>query len=330
MPDLSLIVSLVGGLVLLAVAGDFLVNGAISAANRLGVPHLVAGVFIVGFGTSAPEMVVAVDAAVKGYPAIAFGNIVGSNIANVWLVLGLPAVIAPLATGGYGETRALFAMLAATAAWILICATLPFNMAVGALFILALFAYGIYTLHATRKAERAGMDIGVDAEDPHLSLPMTSAYIVIGIVGLPVGASLIVSGGVGIARAFHISEEIIGLTLIALGTSLPEIAAGISAAMRGRGSVVVGNILGSNIFNLLGAGGLVALVAGGTPGGVQMSRSFHAYDHWAMALAALTAAAFILTRSKVTRLAGLLLLLIYAVYIFGLTQGWDILALFGR
>ena len=100
--------------------------------------------------------------------------------------------------------------------------------------------------------------------------------------------------------------------------------------MRGRGSVVVGNILGSNIFNLLGAGGLVALVAGGTPGGVQMSRSFHAYDHWAMALAALTAAAFILTRSKVTRLAGLLLLLIYAVYIFGLTQGWDILALFGR
>lgn len=330
MPDLSLIVALVGGLALLAFAGDFLVNGAVSAANRLGVPHLVAGVFIVGFGTSAPEMVVAVDAAVKGYPAIAFGNIVGSNIANVWLVLGLPAVIAPLATGGYGEIRALLAMLAATAAWIFICATMPLNVAIGALFILALILYAIYTLHATRKAERAGLDVGLDADDPHLSLPKTIAYIVIGIIGLPVGANLIVTGGVGIARSFHISEEIIGLTLIALGTSLPEIAAGISAAMRGRGSVVVGNILGSNIFNLLGAGGLVALVAGGAPGGVEMSRSFHAYDHWAMALAAMTAAGFILTRSKVSRLAGVLLLLVYAVYIFGLTQGWDILALLGR
>ncbi|MCI4643646.1 MAG: calcium/sodium antiporter [Hyphomonadaceae bacterium] len=330
MPDLSLIVSLVGGLALLAFAGDFLVNGAVSAANRLGVPHLVAGIFIVGFGTSAPEMVVAVDAALKGYPAIAFGNIVGSNIANVWLVLGLPALIAPLATGGYGETRALFAMLAATAAWIIICALMPLTAPVGIVFILALIAYGFYTLHVTAKAERAGIDTGLDEEDPHLTLPKTIAYILIGIVGLPVGANLIVEGGVGIARIYHVPEYIIGLTLIAIGTSLPEIAAGISAAMRGRGSVVVGNILGSNLFNLLGAGGLVALFAGGHEGGVSISRSFHAYDHWAMAIAAGTAALFILTRSRVTRLSGLMLLLVYALYIIGLTQGWDILALFGR
>ena len=328
MPDLSLIVALVGGLALLAFAGDFLVNGAVSAANRLGVPHLVAGVFIVGFGTSAPEMVVAVDAAIKGYPAIAFGNIVGSNIANVWLVLGLPAIIAPLATGGYGEIRALLAMLAATAAWILISSLMPLNPVIGAAFVLALILYAIYTLHVTGKAERAGVDVGIDADDPHLSLPRTIAYIAIGIVGLPVGAHLIVEGGAGIARSFHISEEVIGLTLIALGTSLPEIAAGISAAMRGRGSVVVGNILGSNLFNLLGAGGLVALVGSSAPGGLTLSQSFHAYDHWAMALAALTAALFIFTRSRVTRLAGMLLLLVYAVYIFGLTQGWDLLALF--
>ncbi|MEO0786807.1 MAG: sodium:calcium antiporter, partial [Pseudomonadota bacterium] len=113
MPELSLIAALVGGLVLLAFAGDFLVAGAVSIAQKLGISPLVAGIFIVGFGTSAPEMVVAVDAAIGGYPSLALGNIVGSNIANVWLVLGLPALIAPLATGGYGERRALLAMLAA-------------------------------------------------------------------------------------------------------------------------------------------------------------------------------------------------------------------------
>ncbi len=111
---------------------------------------------------------------------------------------------------------------------------------------------------------------------------------------------------------------------------MPELVASLEAALIGAPGIAIGNVVGSNIFNLLGAGGLVALVAGGAPGGVPMSRSFHAYDHWAMALAALTAAAFILTRSRVSRLAGLLLLLIYAVYIFGLTQGWDILALMGR
>jgi len=328
MPELSLIAALVGGLVLLAFAGDFLVSGAVSVAQKLGVSPLVAGIFIVGFGTSAPEMVVAVDAAIKGVPSIALGNIVGSNIANVWLVLGLPALIAPLAVGAYGERRALAAMLAATALWIGISAFMPLHSGIGVLFLALLVGYAVYTFRATARDAARGVDVGVDDEEG-LSVPRTTAYILIGIIGLPVGAHLIVEGGVGTAQAFGVPEYIIGLTLIAIGTSLPEIGAGIAATLKGRGAVLTGNILGSNIFNILGAGGLVALFANTAEGPLQVTRSFHAYDHWAMAAAGLTIAFFILSGQRIGRLTGVLLLLVYVLYLAGLTQGWDILAVFG-
>lgn len=331
MPELLQIAALVGGLIILALAGDFLVNGAVSAARRLGISPLVAGIFIVGFGTSAPEMVVAVDAAISGYPSIALGNIVGSNIANVWLVLGLPALIAPLAMGGYGQSRAVAAMLVATVLWIGIGAVVPLHAGVGMLFLSLLVAYAVYTFMATARDARAGRDVGLELDDePTLGLVRTIAYVAIGIIGLPVGATLIINGGVSVAGTLGVPDYIIGLTLIAVGTSLPEIGAGIAAAMRGRGSVVIGNVLGSNIFNILGAGGLVALIGqgdGGSP--LQITRNFHAYDHWAMAIAALVAAGFVLTGRTISRLAGIVLLLVYALYIVGLIQGWDILALFG-
>lgn len=330
MPELTEIAALVGGLIILAFAGDFLVNGAVSAARRLGISPLVAGIFIVGFGTSAPEMVVAVDAAMRGYPSIALGNIVGSNIANVWLVLGLPALLAPLAVGGYGQMRAVIAMLVATALWIGIGAIMPLHAGVGLFFLLLLIAYAVYTFAATSRDARAGVDVGVELDDePILSLPRTIVYVLVGLVGLPVGANLIIEGGVGVARALDVPDYIIGLTLIAVGTSLPEIGAGIAAALRGRGSVVIGNVLGSNIFNILGAGGLVALIGQVDGDPLRITRTFHTYDHWAMAIAAIVAAGFVMTGRTITRLAGILLLLIYALYIVGLVQGWDILALFG-
>lgn len=328
MPDINLIAALVGGLLVLAFAGDFLVSGAVSAARRMGISPLIAGIFIVGFGTSAPEMVVAVDAAVKGYPSVALGNIVGSNIANVFLVLGLPALIAPLLTGGYGEKRALVIMLLATAVWIILSAAMPLHAGVGAAFLAGLVAYAFFTFAAASRDRKAGLDVDLDdLEDDDLSLPRTIAYVLVGVIGLPIGAHLIVVGGVGIAQEFGVPEYIIGLTLIAIGTSLPEIGAGIAAALRGKGTVVVGNVLGSNIFNILGAGGLVALVANLLGEPIEVARSFHAYDHWSMAIAALVLTVFILTRSQVTRLAGVMLLLVYALYIAGLTQGWDLLAL---
>ena len=324
-----MIAALLGGLIVLAFAGDFLVNGAVSAARRLGISPLVAGIFIVGFGTSAPEMVVAVDAAIKGYPDIALGNIVGSNIANVFLVLGIPALISPIAMGGFGQKRTLVVMLIATAAWITIAALMPLNAMIGTIFLLGLVGYAAYTFISFSHAKARGVDVGVEPEEETISLPRTIAYTLVGIIGLPVGAHLIVEGGVGVARTFEVPEYIIGLTLIAIGTSLPEIGAGIAAALRGHASVIVGNVLGSNLFNILGAGGLVAIFAGMGGETLTLTRAFQAYDHWAMGAAAILAGIFILSGKSVSRLAGILLLLIYALYILGLTQGWDILALFG-
>lgn len=315
---------LAGGLVVLAFAGDFLVNGASALAQRIGVSPLLAGIFIVGFGTSAPEMVVALDAAVQGYPELALGNIVGSNIANVWLVLALPALIASIPAGAVGQRTALVAMLLATAAWIIVAAIMPLTIWVSVAFFSGLFGYALYTYVDMRAAKVRGADIPIDEEDHGLSLGRTIAYLAIGIIGLPLGANLIVEGGVGLAAIFSIPEEVVGLTLLAVGTSLPEIGAGIAAVMRKRTEILFGNVLGSNLFNILGAGGLVAMF-----GPIDVVGTFIRYDHWAMAAAALTAALFILTNSKVSRLAAIAMLLVYALYIYGLVRGWNLLALFG-
>ncbi|HBL93298.1 calcium/sodium antiporter [Hyphomonas sp. UBA5107] len=324
MPELTLIAALIGGLVIMAFAGDFLVNGAVAVARRLGVSPLIAGIFIVGFGTSAPEMVVSLNAALEDRAGLALGNIVGSNIANIFLVLGIPALIMPFVAGGHGQGRALTAMLVATAVWILLTGMGPLTVLGGILFLAILIAYCVVTFYMARKAVATGEDPGVELEEaPKLSLPRSLAYIVLGIGGLVLGAHLIIAGGVGIAEFYHVPQEWIGLTLLAIGTSLPEIGAAVAAALRRHGEVAIGNVLGSNVFNILGAGGIISLF-----GPIEIAATFTHYDHWVMTFAALLIGGFILTRARLGRLMGILMLLIYAVYIYGLVNGFDILGLF--
>lgn len=321
MSDLSLYASLIGGLVILAFAGDFLVTGSVALARKLGISPLVAGILIVGFGTSAPEMVVTIGAAMQGSAGLAIGNLVGSNIANIWLVLAVPALIAPLATGGFGQSRALFFVILSAIAWIAVTAIMPLNPVIGILFLGGLIFYAVITVMQTLSAAKKGVVI-IETEDHPVTGIKLWVYILIGLVGLPLGAHLIVEGGVGIARKFDgISEEMIGLTLLAIGTSLPELGAGIAAVLRKKGDVVIGNVLGSNVFNLLGAGGLVGFF-----GPVNVAPGFSQYDHWALGAATLTLAVFILARAKISRLAATTMLAIYAVYLFGLVNGWNILA----
>lgn len=322
MPETTLIVSLLGGLALLAFAGDFLVSGAVTLARKAGMSPLIAGIFIVGFGTSAPEMIVALDAARLNYPNLALGNIVGSNIANILLVLAIPAIISPMKAGGWGQGRAAGAMALATIVWITLLSTVGLTPGAGALFLVGLVGYGVYTLFSARAATKAGQDIGIEVDEPRISIPRAFAYLVIGLIGLPIGANLIVDSGVEIARFYTISEELIGLTLLAVGTSLPEIAAGVAAAFRRKTDVLVGNILGSNLFNILGAGGLTAFF-----GPLMAAPSFTNYDHWVMAATASLIGLLIIARARIGRLGGLVMLLAYAVYIFGLINGWNILAL---
>lgn len=324
MPELSLIAALIGGLVIMALAGNALVSGAVSLAARMGVSPLVAGIFIVGFGTSAPEMIVSLDAAMSGRSGLALGNIVGSNIANVFLVLGLPALIAPIMAGGVGEKRGLAAVVIAAVAWIGITAVMPLTPMVGICFLAILIAYSGLTFIQAHRAVAVGLDPGVtEEEDPHLPLWLALVYVPLGILGLILGASLVIEGGVGIATFMKVPEEYIGLTLLAVGTSLPEIGAGLVAAMKKQGEVLIGNVLGSNVFNILGAGGILSLF-----GPIRTAPTFQQYDHWALGLATLVVAVLILTKARIGRLTGLLLLLVYAAYVYGLITGLNITGLF--
>ena len=323
MPDLILVASLLGGLVLLALGGDFLVRGAVRAGRALGASPLIAGIFIVGLGTSLPEIFVSVSAAFHGSPGLAIGNIVGSSIANVFLVLAVPALIFPVMAGGPGQGRALFAVLLATALWIGMTAMMPLSPLMGICFLLVLIGYTGLSLFAARRDEVAGKPSGVrdhGAEGPPLWRALI--YVPVGVAALVVASGLIVAGADGVARRIGIPEEYIGLTLLAVGTSLPEIGASLAAAFRQRGDVVVGNILGSNVINILGAGGIVAL-----SGTIEIAPLFKTYDHWVMGFAALVLAILILTKARIGRLLGLLLLLLYAVYLYGLLNGVSLLGL---
>ncbi len=324
MPDPILIASLVGGLLLLALGGDLLVRGAVRAARAMGATPLIAGIFIVGFGTSVPEILVSVNAAFSGSPGLAVGNIVGSSIANVFLVLAIPALLFPVFAGGPGQGRALFATLLATALWIGMTAIMPLTPLMGICFLLVLIGYTGLSLFAARRDEVAGKPTGVREHAPE-GPPLWRAliYVPVGIAALVYASMLIVTGADGLARAVGVPQEYIGLTLLAVGTSLPEIGASLAAAARKRGDVVVGNILGSNIINLLGAGGIVAM-----SGPIEIARLFHAYDYWVMGFAAIVLSILILTKAKIGRLLGLLLLLLYAIYIYGLVGGVSLLGLY--
>ena len=319
MSDLFLFSALAGGLIILAVSADLLVTGAVSLARQFNVSPLMTGILIVGFGTSAPEMSVAVNAVLENSPALAVGNIVGSNISNIWLVLAIPAFLTSVQTGGFGQTRGLGLMLLATAIWIGLTAISALNILTGLALLSALVVYIVLTMRQARAAEQSGLTLEFD--DTVIAAWKPVPFILIGIIGLPIGSSLIVEGGVGIARAYQISEEIIGLSLLAVGTSLPEIGAGIAAAVRGRPEVIVGTVLGSNVFNLLAAGGLISFF-----GPVEVALGFKQYDYWAMGLAALTLALYIVPKARVSRMAGLSMMLIYLVYLYGLISGWNILA----
>ena len=318
MPDPGLLVALVGGLVILALAGDFLVNGAVALARRVGVSPLVAGILIVGFGTSAPEMVVSLDAALQDNPGLALGNIVGSNIANVWLVLAAPAFLMPIAARQFGLRRSYWCMLAAAALWIGWTAYYPLTPLFGAVLLIGLVTYSLLMIWWTASAAKKGIDVGMEDGEEMRSFAMWASLIV-GIVGLPLGAHLIVEGGVGVARQYSVPEEIIGLTLLAVGTSLPELGAGLAAALRKRGDVIIGNVIGSNIFNLMGAGAIISMFGPITP-----APTFLQFDHWALALATLTLGLFVLPRTRITRLAALAMVLVYCIYLYGLVNGWNV------
>lgn len=317
---LLLLVLVVAGIAVLLFGGEVLVKGATALARRLGVPALLVGLTIVAFGTSAPEMVVSVLAAIEGAPGLAIGNIVGSNIANILFVLGFPAIIAPIATQAPGVRRNVAIALAATVIFIVLVIDGALSLLDGAILAGLIVAYVVYlALGAMMSRDDPALaeliEIDTDEGLPRTAV-MTGAYVLLGLVLLPVGAQLIVEGASGIARAFGISEAVIGLTILAFGTSLPELATALMAAVRRQADMAIGNVVGSNIFNLFAVGGITGISAAlATGSAAPIDAEFIRLDVWVMLASLVAAALLVFLRRPVSRPAGLVLAGAYVAYL---------------
>lgn len=308
--ELALIVA---GLVVLLIAGDLLVRGAVGIATAFNIPTLLVSLTIVAFGTSAPELVVSISAVLAGNAGIALGNIIGSNVANIFLVLGLPALVYPISAHVDGLRRHGAAMIAATA---LFAAIAYGNGAIDTKTGVALFGGIIlYVGYLWVRASRGAVHDPVIDEVAEFTIATRSGgksliYIVAGLVGLPLGAHLLVTNAAAFAAELGVRQEIIGLTIIAFGTSLPELATVIAAAIHRKADVALGNVIGSNIFNLLAVGGAAGLV-----GTAQFSRASLAVDIPIMIAAAVIAVVYIFFRRDIGRVSGLLMCAAYVVFL---------------
>ena len=293
---------------------EFLVKGGVNIATRLKISPLVIGLTLVAFATSAPELVVSVDSALKGMGNISIGNVVGSNICNITLILGLCAVITPLRVN-----RKLFRL--DVPALILSCLvfagfcyyTKGINRWQGLLFVIAIIAYTVWSIAKAKQIEKKNMKIAHDAEEKFGSereFPVTLALVLIaaGLAGLIGGAKLFVGCAVYIAKALSVSDAVIGLTIVAVGTSLPELATSVVAAIKGEKDIAIGNVVGSNIFNVLAIMGLAPLF-----------RPLHApgispVDLGLMVFCTLVLYPIMKTGYKISRKEGIFLLLVYIAY----------------
>lgn len=303
------------GLVILVLAGDVLVRGAVNVSLRLGVPALIVSLTIVAIGTSAPELLISISAVLEHAPGIAIGNVVGSNTANVLLVLGLPALMAGLHTSDCDTRQSYVQMLVATLLFVVICLMQPITWIHGTVLLALYAAIMLHAIHKARMHRRAEAAAAaelrrVEGVDPEMPWWRIALYLLLGLIGLPLGADLLVESATAIARAYSISETVIGLTLVAVGTSLPELATTISAAFRRQADVAIGNVIGSNIANLLAVVGIASFF-----GDIPVSRQVITFDLWVMVAASLLLLPFVFFNRNITRSWGVALTAVYITYV---------------
>ena len=310
-------VLLLAGLVLLVAGAELLVRGASRLALRFGISPLVIGLTVVAFGTSAPELAVTVQSGLAGQSGLAIGNIVGSNIFNVLLVLGVSAVITPLVVSQQLVRLDVPLMIGATLLFWLLALDGRIGLLDGLLLTAGIVAYTAFAIWQGRKdgeeikAEYA-QEFG-DGKSTWLGrLPVQVALIVGGLALLVLGAHWLVTGAIAIARSIGVSEVIIGLTIVAAGTSLPELATSLMAAVRGERDIAVGNVVGSCLFNLLSIVGIAALV---TPGGLEVAASLLRFDIPVMVAVALASLPIFVTGHLIARWEGFLFVGYYVAYV---------------
>lgn len=308
------ILKILAGLVLLTVGGDALIRGAVAVARRLGISPLLTGLVIVGFGTSTPELAVSLDAALSGRPALAVGNVVGSNIANVLLILGLCALITPLIVKPLALRRDAATMLAATVLLLLLAGDSVLTRSDGLLLLACMTAYLIWAIRTERMGGGPVESLRqAEAEvlpPRRLSGPLTALSLGLGLPVLILGARLLVSGASRLALALGASESAVGLTVVAVGTSLPELTVSVIASLKRQPDVAVGNILGSNIFNILFILGTTTLVRP-----LPLDPRILQVDRWVLLAVAVLITWFLATGRRLDRVEGGILLGGYVAYV---------------
>jgi cation:H+ antiporter len=297
--------TLTAGLVALFVGGEVLVRGSVALASRLGISPLVIGLTIVGFGTSTPELLVSLNAALKGSPDIAVGNIVGSNIANILLILGVSAVIMPFAARFADLSRDLTVMILASLALLALGYWGTVDRLSGTIMFLCLAGYIAYLF----RFGSSSSETPVVGGKPQV-WTMIVACLAGGLAALVLGADWLVDSSTTIARQFGISEAVIGLTVVAVGTSLPELATSVIAAFRRQADVAIGNVVGSNIFNILGILGITAIVQP-----VNISQHMASVDIPVMVAVGLVLVLMVVLLKRVSRLVGCAFIAAYTVYV---------------
>ncbi|WP_428513393.1 calcium/sodium antiporter [Roseovarius sp.] len=306
------------GLLILLLAGDALVKGAVNLSLRVGIPALIVSLTIVAFGTSAPELLISVNAVLENKPGLALGNVIGSNTANILLVLGVPAILSVLHTSGCNTRKTYLFMIGATVVFIGLAFRGPFDMLAGVVLLACLGLVLADAFRDARNHRRAGKAAEAEADeedevegaDPDMPWWQIFVFLALGLVGLPLGADLLVDNASIIAREFGVSDAVIGLTLVALGTSLPELATTVMAALRKQADVALGNVIGSNMFNLLAIIGITSFV-----GTIPVDPEFLEFDLWVMLGASLLLIPFVFLGRDITRLWGIALTVLYVIYV---------------
>lgn len=301
------------GFALLLLGGEVVVRGAIRLAPRLGISALMVGIVIVGFGTALPELAVSIDAALSGSPGLAVGNVIGSNIANAMMILGIAAVICPVVVDRTAIRHDTLALIGAT----LVFSGIGFFAGWvawwhGALMVAALVAYVVWRVRPDtgvrlpRESPAPEPQSLTGAPPAHVSFALLAA----GLAAVLVGAECLVRGAVRLAADLGVGEEVIGLTLIAVGTSLPEMATSFAAALRARTELCLGNVIGSNLFNILGIAGVTALFAP-----LPFAGRIIDFDLWFLLGTTAFMALVMMASRRVGRLSGLVLFATYGAYI---------------
>jgi cation:H+ antiporter len=321
------------GLAALVVGAELLVRGASKLALSFGISPLVVGLTIVAFGTSAPELAVSVGAVLDGRTDIAIGNVVGSNIFNVLFILGLSALIVPLVVNIQLIRQEVPIMVGASVLLLALGIDGSLSWMDGAILFGLMLAYTVFLVVQSRRETKAAQDEYAQEVQPAVQgawdskLPVQLLLIAAGLVALVLGSDWLVTASVTFAKAMGVSDLVIGLTIVAAGTSMPEVATSITAAIKGERDIAVGNVVGSNTFNILGCLGLSGLVSG--EAGLAMSQALMNFDIWVMLAVALACLPVFMTGREIARWEGGVFIVYYGAYVIYLVLAAQQHALLG-